>query len=436
MAARSSGRVNSFANEFTRPEERAAIAALSRPGLPVRHRTAEDPANHRPMARGSTEGYHIKVAALLNCGFKEVLALDVDTIPIVDPTFLFELEEFKRDGAVFWPDYWKTHDENPAWRWMGTPCVDEWEQESGITLVNKELSWNALNLLWYIERDDEIRRWHKFLHGDKDLFRFAFRATQSPVFWIPHLVTPGGFMAPEDNGKTKFCGVSMIQHGPTGLPVFAHVNFFKQTNKRAFNSSHVPLSVVKRYKSLPTASLPVGPAPGTRMMWAETRGAHAGFVGSGGYVCVDILTDEREGVQRETEIYSLDVVNPAFGEQLYWLLIHENAQKDMRNWEREQREKEAVGRKEREEREMRENEGKEKQEREEKERMERMEKEERERKEREYRETEERERKEREEREERERKENEERKRQGDEDKKAAKDAEGGLSQQERGARK
>ncbi|RKO91773.1 alpha-mannosyltransferase, partial [Blyttiomyces helicus] len=170
----------SFANEFTSTEERAAIAALSRPGLPVRHRIAEDPANHRPMARGTTEGYHIKIAALLNCGFNEVLALDTDTIPIVDPTFLFELEEFQRDGAVFWPDYWKTHDQNPAWRWMGTPCVDEWEQESGVILINKERSWKALNLLWYIERDDRIRRWHKFLHGDKDLFRFAFRAVNSP----------------------------------------------------------------------------------------------------------------------------------------------------------------------------------------------------------------------------------------------------------------
>ncbi|RKO84217.1 alpha-mannosyltransferase, partial [Blyttiomyces helicus] len=118
----------SFANEVAGTGDCAALEGLSRPGIPVRSRTVEDPRNIFSMTRGNGNSYHIRVAALVNCGFREVLAMDMDNIPMVDPTFLFGSPEFRREGAMFWTDYWKTHSENPVWRWMGTPCVDEWEQ--------------------------------------------------------------------------------------------------------------------------------------------------------------------------------------------------------------------------------------------------------------------------------------------------------------------
>ncbi|RKO86629.1 mannosyltransferase putative-domain-containing protein [Blyttiomyces helicus] len=311
----------SFANEVSGSGDRAALEGLSRPGIPVRVRTVEDEGNIFRMTRGRSNGWHIKVPALLNCGFREVLALDMDNVPIVDPTFLFDSPEFRKKGAMFWPDYWKTHSQNPVWRWMGAPCVDEWEQESGMILIDKERSWKALNLLWYIERDDAIRKWHEFLHGDKDLYRFAFRATETPVYWVPHLVTPGGFVAPDDQGNPRFCGLCMVQHAPSGNPIFAHCNLLKYANHRLFNATHPPLSVIKRYKPLPAEWLPVGPELGTRMMWGDTRGAHAGLISAHGMTCVDIFTDKMDGVERQIEMDSLEKFNPAFGERLYGMVF-------------------------------------------------------------------------------------------------------------------
>ena len=52
------------------------------------------------------KSYRIKAAALLFSQFKEVLFLDADIVSVEDPTFLFELKEYKETGAIFWPDFW------------------------------------------------------------------------------------------------------------------------------------------------------------------------------------------------------------------------------------------------------------------------------------------------------------------------------------------
>ncbi len=61
---------------------------------------------------GRTKSFHLKGAALIECGFDEVLMLDSDNVPARDVAFLFDSIEFKEMGAVFWPDYWKDQPEN------------------------------------------------------------------------------------------------------------------------------------------------------------------------------------------------------------------------------------------------------------------------------------------------------------------------------------
>lgn len=39
----------------------------------------------------------------------QVLAIDSDNQPLVNPESLFELQRFTEHGAVFWPDYWKAN---------------------------------------------------------------------------------------------------------------------------------------------------------------------------------------------------------------------------------------------------------------------------------------------------------------------------------------
>src|SRR5262249_7829771 len=44
-------------------------------------------------------GWELKAYAVLHSSFREVLFLDADNVPIVDPTFLFDTPEFRRTGA-------------------------------------------------------------------------------------------------------------------------------------------------------------------------------------------------------------------------------------------------------------------------------------------------------------------------------------------------
>ena len=49
------------------------------------------------------KGYQIKPFAIMYSSFEEVLYLDSDIFPLVDPKWVFELALYKESGAVFWP---------------------------------------------------------------------------------------------------------------------------------------------------------------------------------------------------------------------------------------------------------------------------------------------------------------------------------------------
>ena len=48
-------------------------------------------------------GWGLKPYAILHSSFKEVLFLDADNLPVVNPEYLFETPEFSNCGAIFWP---------------------------------------------------------------------------------------------------------------------------------------------------------------------------------------------------------------------------------------------------------------------------------------------------------------------------------------------
>lgn len=71
-------------------------------------RDLSDPQLVRPIIhrRNADKQFQIKAAAVINSAFKEVLYLDSDNVPAHDPTFLFDITEYKTTGALFWPDFW------------------------------------------------------------------------------------------------------------------------------------------------------------------------------------------------------------------------------------------------------------------------------------------------------------------------------------------
>ena len=49
-------------------------------------------------------GGAVKAVAIIHSSFSELLCLDSDSMPIVDPSALFQSAQFLRHGNVFWSD--------------------------------------------------------------------------------------------------------------------------------------------------------------------------------------------------------------------------------------------------------------------------------------------------------------------------------------------
>jgi ADP-heptose:LPS heptosyltransferase len=161
------------------------------------------------------DGWPLKAYAILNCHFKNVLLLDADNVPVRNPTYLFNCPEFKKTGAVFWPDYGRLDSTYSIWKTCGIRYQDEPAFESGQILVDKAKCWKALSLtLWYNEHADF---YYQHILGDKDTFHMAFRKLDQP-YSMP--TTP-----------IKSLPGVMCQHDFNGRRVFQHRNLRKWSLK-------------------------------------------------------------------------------------------------------------------------------------------------------------------------------------------------------------
>ena len=83
------------------------------------------------------DGWQLKPLALVGCRFAEVLMLDADQVPVVDPTVAFAWPQYREAGAVFWPDILDIRADNPIWAALGLPGERSVSIESGQVLVDK-----------------------------------------------------------------------------------------------------------------------------------------------------------------------------------------------------------------------------------------------------------------------------------------------------------
>jgi hypothetical protein len=163
-------------------------------------------------------GFELKCYAILHSCFREVLSLDADNVPIVDPTFLFDTAEYQRSGAIFWPDYGSLGPERKIWKLCDVPYREEPEFESGQTMIHKERCWEALNLAWWYNNHSEF--FYNHIHGDKDTFHMAWRRTRTEYSMPSHRIE-------------SLEGV-MCQHDFEGRRIFQHRN----SHKWSFNGEN------------------------------------------------------------------------------------------------------------------------------------------------------------------------------------------------------
>jgi ADP-heptose:LPS heptosyltransferase len=156
-------------------------------------------------------GWELKPYAILHSPFQEVLFIDADNVPVRDPEFLFDTPQFKRTGAIFWPDYGRQEKADPIWHSCGVSRPDGPEFESGQIVVDKGRCWAALRLcLWFNEQSDF---YYQHLHGDKETFHLAFRKLGQEFSLVPQPI--------------HSLPATMCQHDFEGRRLFQHRNLDK-----------------------------------------------------------------------------------------------------------------------------------------------------------------------------------------------------------------
>lgn len=123
-------------------------------------------------------GWELKLYSTLHSPFKEVLFLDADNAPVRDVIPLFEAKEYKKHGAIFWPDYacWRLKPD--IWTifgidWMLQHAHNERAFESGQYMIDKTRCCKELEMsLWWAEHSDFT---FNHVYGDKECFHLGWR---------------------------------------------------------------------------------------------------------------------------------------------------------------------------------------------------------------------------------------------------------------------
>ena len=170
--------------------------------------------NHPTRAFG---GWQTKPYAILHSRFKEVIYIDADNVPLMDPANLLECTEFRATGAIFWPDIRSLRAENPIWEICRVPYRDEPEFESGQIVVEKVRSWTALHLTMHLNEQSDF--YYQYVHGDKETFHLAWRMLDQP-FCMPS--TPPTWTVGVINPGDPDLADVIQQHDFDGRVVFHH----------------------------------------------------------------------------------------------------------------------------------------------------------------------------------------------------------------------
>ena len=147
-------------------------------------------------------GWQLKIHAIRNSNFRNVLHLDADNICARNPSVLKDSQEFKKHGAIFWSnmDYkndfsiWLQHVSNKVWKSVGIDRDTEITFETGQIFVDKVRHSVALEMVQYFSDYSEF--WGGFCgmslqnkpmwYGDTHDFHVGFVSMKADYLQIPY----------------------------------------------------------------------------------------------------------------------------------------------------------------------------------------------------------------------------------------------------------
>ncbi|KAI5796574.1 mannosyltransferase putative-domain-containing protein [Geopyxis carbonaria] len=169
----------------------------------------------------SVSRYQLKALALLFSSFAQVVFMDSDSIPLLDPTPLLSSAPFTDTGLVLWPDFW-TATEDPAF-WtiagLGTEFpadLPATSSEAGQILIDKHRQLHALLLAVYynVHGPDHyypLLSQGALGQGDKETFLAAAVAAKAPWYRVRAPVLAVGYE--RRDGTLKGAGMAQAHPG-------------------------------------------------------------------------------------------------------------------------------------------------------------------------------------------------------------------------------
>lgn len=169
-----------------------------------------------------TLGYQLKLLAALFSSFQEVLLLDSDSMPLVDPSTLFDSDAFKATGMLTWPDFWESTESPDFYTIAGLPTfpndLPATSSESGQVVIDKSRHLKTLLLATYYNVYGPnlyytLQKQHAAGEGDATTFEAAAVVLDVSYHRVKtQLRTVGRFIGSELG--TEFRGSAMVQFAP------------------------------------------------------------------------------------------------------------------------------------------------------------------------------------------------------------------------------
>ena len=120
----------------------------------------------------SLGGWELNPYAMIHSSFEEIIFLDADNVPVVNPEFLFDTPQYQETGAIFWPDYLRLAKNRPIWDICGVQHRDEPEFESGQVVLDKRRVWREIQLTMHLNNHSDF--YYQHVHGDKETYHMAW----------------------------------------------------------------------------------------------------------------------------------------------------------------------------------------------------------------------------------------------------------------------